>query len=342
MRLNPSVVDSLALQSAPIGWDYLTPDSYRALGPDGALYPAAAVIHGNFAPPPRPWPQIHSHLPPLDGPPRVEVLFAADTPAFAREGRFEIAACGDVLIGAGRLEDARGHALADGADQFYDELLHLIDARGYPHLLRLWNVLEHINREEDGLERYRHFCVGRHAAFMRHRADLAERYPAASAIGSESGGLSVWFVAARNPGNPIENPNQVSAFRYPAQYGPQSPSFSRALVKPWRDGATLFVSGTASITGHETRHAGDLAAQIDRTADNLETLVRAAADASGAAFRLDAATSIMKAYVRRPDDYAPVRDRIAQRLGREAAVLYLRADVCRTALLVEVDGTLFA
>jgi chorismate lyase/3-hydroxybenzoate synthase len=335
-------VDSLALQSAPIGWDYLTLDAYGALAADGARHPVAAVIHGDFEPPPRAWPQIHSHLAPLDGPPRAEVLFSADAPAFARQGLFDIAVCGEVMIGAGRIENAHGHALSNGADRLYDELLQAIGAHGYPHLLRLWNILEHINREEDGLERYRHFCVGRHAAFTRRRPDLAERYPAASAIGSDSGGLLVWFVAARSPGTPIENPNQVSAFRYPAQYGPQSPSFSRALVKRWRDGATLFVSGTASITGHETRHAGDLAAQIDRTADNLETLVHAAEAASGAAFRLDAPTSIMKAYVRRPEDYPLVRDCVAQRLGPDANVLYLRADVCRAALLVEVDGTLFA
>jgi chorismate lyase/3-hydroxybenzoate synthase len=334
-------VHSLALQRAPIGWDYLTPEAYRALAADGRRRPVAAVIHGDFAPPARPWPQIHSHLPPLDGPARIEVLSAAGEATFAESGGFHIAACGDVLIGAGRIEGAHGRALADGTDRLYDELLRLIAGRGYPHLLRLWNILEHINRDEDGLERYRHFCVGRHAAFMRHQPDLAERYPAASAVGSESGGLLVYFIAARSPGVPVENPNQVSAFRYPAQYGPQSPSFSRALVKPWRGGATLFVSGTASITGHETRHAGDLAAQIDRTADNLETLVGAAA-ASGASFRLDSASSVLKAYVRRPEDYPLVRDRVRQRLGRDANVLYLRADVCRTALLVEIDGALFA
>ena len=33
-------------------------------------------------------------------------------------------------------------------------------------------------------------------------------------------------------GTPVENPRQVSAYRYPRQYGPQPPSFARAMLPP--------------------------------------------------------------------------------------------------------------
>ena len=333
---------NLALQSTPIGWDYLTPQSYLALAPGGPERPVAAIVHGDFAPPPRPWPQIHSHLPPLDGAARVEVLSSAAAATFEREDGFDMLLAEDFMIAAGRFEEAGGESLAAGTERLYASLLRLIADRGYPHLLRVWNILERINREQDGLERYRHFCIGRHEAFARMRPDLAERYPAASAVGADGGGLCVYLIAARSPGTPIENPNQVSAFRYPAQYGPRSPSFSRALVKQWGAHANLFISGTASITGHETRHAGDLAAQVERTADNLETLVRAAEQRSGTRFRLGDSGSVLKAYVRRAGDYPLVGDLVARRLGRDASVLYLRADICRAALLIEVDGVLFA
>ncbi len=354
-------MDDLALQRAPIGWDYLTPQDYLALAPGGAgvvarrssedggrAKPAAgarivaAVIHGDFAPPPRPWLQICSNLAPLEGDARVEVLTSASPPAFEHADGFDIALTDAFMIAAGRLEHGRGDAVTAGTERLYGALLRLIADRGYPHLLRVWNILEDINRMEDGLERYRRFCIGRHEAFTRLRPDLAERYPAATAVGVKSGGLAVYCIAARSAGTTVENPNQVSAFRYPAQYGPRSPSFSRALAMRWGDRPTLFISGTASITGHETRHAGDLAAQAEKTADNLEALSQAASERSGAHFRLDRPGSMLKAYIRRASDVAAVRHIVSRRLGPEARVLYLQADICREALLVEIDGVLFA
>jgi chorismate lyase/3-hydroxybenzoate synthase len=375
-------VRSLGFKYAPIGWDYLTPQAYLALAPDAARVvarrssedggrtkpaagtrvaarrssedggrtkpaaaaeaPVAAIVHGDFTPPQRPWPQFRSNLRPLDGSPRIEVLASASPSAFEHADGLDVALTDDFMIAGSRIEKGRGKALAADAQRLYESLLRLIADRGYPHLLRMWNILEDINRTEDGLERYRRFCVGRHEAFAKMRPDLAERYPAATAVGAERGGLCVYFIAARSPGTTIENPNQVSAFRYPAQYGPRSPSFSRALVKDWGGSANLFISGTASITGHETRHVSDLAAQAEKTADNLDALVRAAAERTGARFRLDDPRSMVKAYVRRAEDYPLVCDIVARRLGDEARVLYLRADICREALLVEIDGVLFA
>lgn len=330
----------LALQRAPIGWTYLTPQAYLALASGGARI-VSAIVHGDFAAPPRPWPQIRTNLRPLDGDACVEVLTSASPAAFEHADGFDLALAGDFMIAAGRIENGRGEALAADARRLYEALLRLIADRGYPHLLRMWNILERINAEEDGLERYRRFCVGRHEAFTALRPDLAERYPAATAVGAASGGLCVYFIAARSPGTTVENPHQVSAFRYPAQYGPRSPSFSRALVKHWAGAATLFISGTASITGHETRHAGDLAAQAEKTAGNLETLVRAAEERTGTPFRLDDPAGALKVYVRREADHPLVRDIIGRRFG-DARLLYLQADICRDALLVEIDGTLFA
>ena len=49
-------------------------------------------------------------------------------------------------------------------------------------------------------------------------------------------------------GTPVENPRQVSAYRYPREYGPQSPTFARALLPP-SPRVPLLLSGTASIDG---------------------------------------------------------------------------------------------
>ncbi|MEM9684088.1 MAG: hypothetical protein AAF942_12540, partial [Pseudomonadota bacterium] len=297
---------------------------------------------GDYDPPPGDWPLLHSRLPPLDGKPKIE-LFLADTVSGRLQDRgFDILMTRDLMFGGCRIEETPDASIEDISDQAYDALFRIVGDHGYPHILRLWNVVEDINADLDGLERYRHFCIGRQNAFDRLRPDLIDRYPAASALGSTEGGLNLYVVAAREPGLPIENPQQVSAFRYPPQYGPRSPSFSRALLKTWGENARLFISGTASITGHETRHIGDLDAQVEQTIDNLEILAREASDRFGKPVPLRSPGSYLKAYVRRPEDFEAVKGIVERRLGNEVNTIYLRADICREALLVEIEGLLSA
>jgi chorismate lyase / 3-hydroxybenzoate synthase len=337
-------VRTLVVDNMPIVWRYLTPHAYLELKPHAELRPAAAVVHGDAAVPGRPWPQIRSALPPLDGSPRVEVMLTTAPAMATRAGIFDLLATADYLIFACCLDEAAGGAMTARSERLYAALLRSIEDRGYPHIVRIWNIVEDINRVEHGLERYRQFCLGRHDAYVRRDPDLAERFPAASAVGARAGGLTVYGIAARAPGLPIENPNQMSAYRYPSRYGPRSPSFSRALVKEWPECglANLYISGTASITGHETRHAGDLRAQVEQTIDNLETVVAEAGRKTGRRFAFGNPGTLMKAYVRRPEDLPAIRACVAERLGADVEVLYLRADVCREALLVEIDGVLSA
>jgi hypothetical protein len=80
--------------------------------------------------------------------------------------------------------------------------------------------------------------------------------PAATCIGRFDGvrRLQVYWLAAREAGLPLENPRQVSAFRYPRQYGPQSPSFSRALLPPLLAWPHRFDS-RGPARRHRARHA---------------------------------------------------------------------------------------
>lgn len=224
------------------------------------------------------------------------------------------------------------------AEALYSRLLAFIAARGYPHLLRVWNYLERINEGEGDAERYRRFCVGRYRALAQH-ADFEFRLPAASAIGSAGGGLRIHAFASTVPGLQVENPRQVSAFRYPRSYGARSPSFSRATLVPWADGAQLFVSGTASILGHATAHAGDVVAQLMQTRSNLEVL-RAHAVSSllpgvdAASLRPERYT----VYLRHADDLPKVLPMLNQHFG-DAPCQVLQGDICRRELLIEVEAS---
>lgn len=217
----------------------------------------------------------------------------------------------------------------------YRRLFVAARARGYAHILRVWNYFPAIHQEFNHLERYQAFCMGRHAAFTEELTEFEAHLPAASAIGSQGTGLQIIALASREAGMQIENPRQTSAFQYPRQYGPCSPSFSRALLKPW-DGQNvhLYLSGTASVVGHASQHA-DLLAQLDETLINLKALLAEASQRSPQPLHL----ALLRVYLRDEiSDLQPLRARIAQAFGATVPLLFLRGDICRRELLIEIEG----
>jgi chorismate lyase/3-hydroxybenzoate synthase len=238
------------------------------------------------------------------------------------DGELVLATDGAVLFGAMIDDDADVEA---AASRVYAAIIRAARENGFPHLLRVWNHVRGINAPDGGLERYRSFCRGRHDAFAARGYGLRADLPAASAVGMSSGSVATYFVASSEPGQQVENPRQVSAYDYPREYGPRSPSFSRATVT----GSLIFISGTASIVGHESKHVGDVDAQLDET---LENLARIAA-ASGATI---ADFIYLKVYLRNRDDYARVATRLQTRCA--APALFLEADICRADLLLEIEA----
>lgn len=265
-------------------------------------------------------------------------------------GRVRYTCSPDILFGSLSVhEDDLPHAAADSPErsrlhaatsQAYREIFATLAAAGRPHLLRIWNYLPDINLETHGLERYRQFNSARQEALLAGGRAVAGNVPAASALGAASGSpLVIYFLASRVAPELIENPRQVSAYRYPAQYGARSPAFSRAAVLGGRDAATLFISGTASIVGHRSMHAGDPVAQTRETLRNIEALLEEA----GRKVKVPGGTPPLgslayKVYVREPCDLPLVRSELTAAIGKQAPVLYLQADICRRDLAVEIEA----
>jgi chorismate lyase/3-hydroxybenzoate synthase len=220
----------------------------------------------------------------------------------------------------------------------YQAIFALLDALGYHAILRFWNYFPAINRESHTMERYRQFNIGRQDAFLAHGRSVVDRVPAACALGSAGGGLHIAFLAARADVTGIENPRQLSAYHYPSQYGPRSPTFARAGLVRLEGRDMLFISGTASIVGHQTLHHGDVAAQTRECLHNIAAIVAEANhQAPDAGFRLDALA--YKVYVRHPENLDTVRREMAQFIGGPVSAVFLQADVCRVDLLVEIEAS---
>ncbi|MDP9046240.1 MAG: hypothetical protein M3O01_15675 [Pseudomonadota bacterium] len=231
--------------------------------------------------------------------------------------------------------------LVSAARRAYLDLFDVLARQGCPHLLRLWNYFPDINQEREGSERYRQFNAGRQQAFIDAGRSPFEGAPAASALGTRSGPLRIYFLAGQHAPAAIENPRQVSAYHYPHAYGPRSPTFSRAaLVTLGPTSDALFISGTASIVGHATLHAGDVGRQTAESLRNIDALLQEAARRSGLQFPLS--ELICTLYVRHVADVGIVRDVFERFVGAGNAAarqaLYLQMDICRADLLVEIEA----
>lgn len=174
-------------------------------------------------------------------------------------------------------------------------------------------------------------------------------YPASTGIGTEGRGIMMSAIALATQRTdivavPLENPRQVPAFDYADCYSPRSPKFSRAMALSCGNYATIFISGTASITDSETRHVGDIVGQTHETLTNIEALISeenlSRHGLPGLGTSLDG-LGLVRVYIKRPADYAQARAVCEQRLG-ELPTIYAIGDVCRPDLLVEIEGIAFS
>jgi chorismate lyase/3-hydroxybenzoate synthase len=273
---------------------------------------------------------------PLSGPP-VEVWRSAQVVERGEQQEVLFSRNDDVLVGNLLVSESYYSDLDTAVFDAYRRLYSVAYRQGYPHPLRIWNFLPDINSRQGSLERYQTFCQGRHRALAMLATQSLE-LPAATAIGTQSGELQIYFLAAREPGQHVENPRQVSAFHYPRRYSPKSPLFSRAVVKRWAAATHLYISGTASIVGHESRHTSDTLAQLDETLTNLGALVRHAGRLYQLGIHSVSQLSLLKVYVRAADDRDVIAARVKDLVDPTLPLLLLRGDLCRRDLLLEIEG----
>jgi len=205
--------------------------------------------------------------------------------------------------------------------------------------LKIWNYVPGINLGQGDEELYRQFCLGRADAVLIDPGD-SPPLPAATAIGSdaEEPALQVYFLAAALPGLDVENPRQVSAWRYPRQYGPKSPLFSRGTILRLSGSQQFLIAGTASVVGHQTHHENQVANQLSESLRNVNSLLEEGHRLTGDSHaRLDG-DGMLKVYIRNPEDLDLIRKTLVAEAPAEIPRIFLRGDVCRENLLTEIDG----
>lgn len=225
----------------------------------------------------------------------------------------------------------------------YDKLFNMLDMSKYRNVYRIWNYMSNITGlDYKDRERYKTFCSGRSISYEKNKINNNGILPAATCIGDESYLVNVFFLFSLNLiGNNIENPNQVPAYIYPKQYGNKSPLFSRATYCSRKNNHfELYISGTASIVGHNSVFIDNPEKQCLQIFENLksliskENLLRYGIKDEMTLRDLDC----VKVYIKNKKDYHVIREICSYILNPEAFVAYFEGNVCRGNLLVEIEA----
>ena len=259
--------------------------------------------------------------------------------------------------GAGIASDSSGGGISMQAKDAFERMKAILRREGltFGHVVRQWNYIERIVdvRRERGKSCQNYQAFNDVRTVYYGASDFPRGYPAATGIGQALGGVVLEFTALDAPAEarvlPLSNPRQVDAHRYSGDVlvgepiaevsEKTSPKFERAkLVARGRSGI-VFVSGTAAVLGQKSVGRRDVEAQTRTTVANItalagkENLARA-----GLPLPPDGgALSYLRVYVKRTADIPKVR-RICERAFGPIPALYVRADICRPELLVELEG----
>lgn len=256
------------------------------------------------------------------------------------EGGLHLASVAGLSIGWVAEPVMNDRLLSEQTQALYSRMLEATKDR---QLYRIWNYVPRINSISAGLENYRAFCLGRSLAFEAAAGEsFSNLLPAASAVGIDDSSLAIVFVSGEATPHHFENPEQIPAYRYPPEHGPRAPSFSRATVVQTGARRITFISGTSAIKGHVTIAPGTLTDQLDCTVDNLR-LVSKEAGAGPNLGGSEMRERHFKVYLRHASDLAATRSQLERDLLRPGdRVTYLRSDICRAALRLEIEATLVA
>lgn len=336
----PNLVLNAATPIMPVDVDYLTPSELEQFlrhgGPLmlGEIHFGTVLREMNGA--------GHPHalvsMAQLNPVPLIEVWRSRVPVSHGRDEDLSYTLTDEILFGCLNYPASAARAIETAVGRAYDAILGVLGKEGFPHLLRVWNYFSGITEDAGGLDRYQCFCRGRFEALARHYGEFDRKLPAASAVGTQGGGFTLYFIAARTPGRHRENPRQISAYHYPPQYGPKSPSFARAMLKRWGDDYSLYISGTASIVGHQSLHAGAVHLQVQETLNNLSALIETTAREEGVGLHGLTSLNRLKVYIRHPQHLKAIQAGLDAVIPAHVPRLYLQADICRDDLLLEIEG----
>jgi enamine deaminase RidA (YjgF/YER057c/UK114 family) len=238
--------------------------------------------------------------------------------------------------------------LADQIEFSFETVLQILEKEGMTlaDIVRQWNYIPSIltihDIEGKKLQNYQVFNEIRQKYYST--VAFKDGFPAATGIGTRNGNYDLDFFAIKSSPTiqkvGLSNPKQHNAYEYQQSFlvgdttsgqSKKAPLFERAKMLRLVDESMIFISGTASIIGQETIGIGDIKCQTEITINNMQELIPNINDLETIPY------TYLRAYIKEECDFPAVRS-ICETLFPDVPVSYLKADVCRDNLLVEIEG----
>lgn len=221
----------------------------------------------------------------------------------------------------------------------------------FSHIIRQWNYIEDIVGYSEKNQHYQIFNDVRSAFYNNSRFNHG--YPSATGIGMETGGVIIDFIAIREKKGisiiPIKSPVQTDAHQYSKQViahnfkvsgtAETTPKFERAKAIVSGNSCLVHISGTSAIKGQFSLDTSDAATQTCFTIESIYQLV-SYENLQKHGIRLISSKTLpcyFRVYVKNPSDFNAVKTTCEKYINNVQAI-YLKADICRPELLIEVEG----
>ncbi|MCX7985621.1 MAG: PTS cellobiose transporter subunit IIC [Bacteroidales bacterium] len=235
----------------------------------------------------------------------------------------------------------------------FEHIDQILNAEGFTFgdIVRQWNYIEGIIDFTDKSQHYQIFNDVRSNFYSA--STFPNGYPAATGIGMSYNGVILDFIAFKPKKEtkiiPLQNPVQTNAHQYSPHVLSENqfttiscvkstPKFERGKAIVANGNGILFVSGTAAIKGELSASQYDAAMQTLMTLQNIDNLTnRNNLIKHGIPSDMKTKLLILRVYIKNSSDYENVH-KIVNEYAGNIPVLYLQADICRSELLVEIEG----
>ena len=239
------------------------------------------------------------------------------------------------------------------SDEIFSKLEEIISFEEMPisSIIRQWNYIEQIVRVTNGHQNYQDFNESR--ARFYDKASWVNGYPAATGVGSCCAGVMIDLDAFHPVSSGVEVLALNNSWQVPAHgYSPcvligtsdvrtglkTTPKFERGKLVYWENKGLVYVSGTAAIRGEESLKNVGIVEQTRITLENIEHLIsKEILSEAGVENASGAQLHSMRVYLKDEALFEPAKQIINEKYEALPSV-YLKGDVCREELLVEIEG----
>ena len=257
------------------------------------------------------------------------------------------------LFVGGAMSNESEASIQKQSDAIFSGLEEIFEMEKMPvsSIVRQWNYIENITGIEDNCQNYQEFNDAR-SRFYR-KTKWQGGFPAATGIGIGCGGVIIDLDAIYTNSSDIKIVSLNNTLQVPAHVYSKSvlvgsedeqdrpvttPKFERGKLILSGTGGVIYISGTAAIRGEKSFSYEGIEEQTRITMENIEHLLSEETLASsGAGHFANVEISSLRIYLKEESFFQPCK-KIIDENYRGVPAVYLKADICREELLVEIEG----